>query len=177
MSQDPVVSPVPLMLKHPILARIDEISCDREKVAALRDLLVSGADAAALADVAVRHGVVSRALADQMLVTWANVGGTGWLGEILAELERGAREAAELLLARPRTLSSWWILGLTSEFRILVQPAGDRLLLFMTTPPLPPEIHFAKMAPMTLDPAFRPALELVRDRIDALLAPPTSPAT
>jgi hypothetical protein len=172
--QDPAVSPVPVMLKHPILARIDAISGDRQKVAALRDLLLSGADAEALAAVAVRHDVVTRELAEEMLRTWANVGGSGWLGDILAELRRGVLEAADLLLAEPWTLSSWWILGLTDDFRIVVQPAGDRLLLFMTTPPLPPAQRFAKLAPMTLDPSFRPALQLIRDHLDAMLAPPAA---
>jgi len=174
--QDPTAFPVPVMLKHPILARIDEISRDRKKVAALRDLLIWGADADALADVAVRHDVVTRELADEMLRAWANVGGAGWLGDILAELRRGVLEAAELLLAAPCTLSSWWIIGLTNDFRMLVQPAGDRLLLFMTTPELPPAQRFAKLAPMTLDPSFRPAIQLIRDHLDAMLAPPDSPA-
>ena len=67
MQQGPVVTPVPIMLKHPILARIDEVSRDRAKVCALRDLLESSCCAEELADVAVRHDVCPRPLADLML--------------------------------------------------------------------------------------------------------------
>jgi len=171
---DPAEPSVPLLLKHPILERIDALARDCDKVAAMRDLLHGGADAYALADVAVRHGVVSRELAEQMLHAWANVGGTGWLGEILDELRRGVLEAADALLASPRELSSWWAMGLTPDFRILLAPSEDRLLLLMSTPKIPPIIGAAKRDPLTLDPWFRPLLVRVRDEVEALLATPSA---
>jgi len=111
MSQGPIVSPVPVMLKHPILARFDEISRDPAKVAAMRDLLSSDCDARALADVAVRQGICPPALAEHMLRYWANVDGAGWPGEIMAELRRGVpadlrgvagRRTAAVVVVDPR---------------------------------------------------------------------------
>jgi len=151
MSQGPIVSPVPVMLKHPILARFDEISRDPAKVAAMRDLLSSDCDARALADVAVRQGICPPALAEHMLRYWANVDGAGWPGEIMAELRRGVLQTCEALLAGGPPLSSWWILGLTAEFRMLVVPTEDQLLLFMTTPPLPEVIRASKLPPTAID--------------------------
>jgi hypothetical protein len=167
---DPAEPPVPIMLKHPILERIDAISRDAEKVAAMRDLLHGNADACALADVAVRHGIVSRPLADQMLRTWANVGGGGWLGDILQELRRGVLAAADVLLASRCEMSSWWVMGLTTDFRIVLAPSDDRLLLFMSTPKIPPILGAAKNDPLALDPGFRPLLIRLRAEVDGLLA-------
>lgn len=167
--------PVPLLLKHPILERIDTISRDPAKVAAMRDLLRSGASAAELADVAVRHDIVTRELADQMLVTWADVGEHGWLGAIMDELRRGVLAVADHLLSSPLPLSSWWAMGLTDDFRLLVVPTTDRLLLFMTTPWLPPALVASKTDPRALDTAFRPMLQNIRYLIDGLLARSTTP--
>ncbi len=169
MTEEPGHSP-PLLLKHPILERIDAISRDPAKVAAMRDLLLSGACAAELADVAVRHEVVTRELADQMLVTWADVGDHGWLGAIMDELRRGVLDVADRLLSSPQPLSSWWAMGLTEDFRMLVVPTHDRLLLFMTTPRLPPALVASKTDPRALDTAFRPMLQRIRYLIDDMLA-------
>jgi hypothetical protein len=167
--------PVPLLLKHPILERIDDVSRDPAKVVAMRDLLLSGACAAELADVAIRHGIVSRELADMMLATWANVGDHGWLGDIMTELKRGVLATADQLLSAPRPLSSWWMMGLTEDFRMLVVPTHDRLLLFMTTPRLPPALVASKTDPRALDTAFRPMLQHIRYLIDDMLARGAAP--
>lgn len=170
MSREPV-SPVPVMLKHPILARIDEVSRDRAKVAALRDLLESSCGAEELADVAVRHDVCPRPLADLMLASWANVGGAGWLGDIMAEVRRGTLEVCEALLHGAPPLSSWWILGLTGEFRMLVTPSDDRLWMFMVTPRLPDAIIGASKMPLgAIDQGFRPLIQTLRDELDRMLA-------
>lgn len=170
----PIVSPVPIMLKHPILARIDEISRDPAKVAAMRDLLNSSCGADALADVAVKHGICPRPLADFMLSSWANVSGDGWLGEIMAEVRRGTLEVCEALLAGAPPLSSWWILGLTERLHMRLLPMDDQLLLFMTTPMLP---HFiiraSKMPLLAPDPYFRPMIQKLRDDLDQMLATAT----
>jgi hypothetical protein len=177
MLQEPS-GPLPIMLTHPILARIDEISRDPAKVAAMRDLLHGGCTAEALADVAVRHEICSRELADYMLTYWANVSGEGWLGEILTELERGILETCELLLSSGRSLSSWWMLGLTEQFRIVLAPSNDDLFLFMATPMLPEILLASKTDPLAIDPYFNPLIQVLREQLDAMLAPPrarTSP--
>ena len=169
--QGPIVSPMPIILKHPILARIDEISRDCAKVGALRDLLTSDCSAGELADVAVRHGVCTRELADYMLRYWANVDGAGWLGEIMIELRLRVLEVCELLLAGAQPLSSWWILGLGESFRIAIAPTEEQLLLFMTTPPFPRVINASKMPIHSMDPFFRPLVEQLRDQLNEMLAP------
>ena len=168
--QEPNMSPMPIILKHPILARIDEISRDCAKVGALRDLLILECSAGALADVAVRHGICTRELADHMLRYWANVDGAGWLGEIMSELRLRVLEVCELLLAGGPPLSSWWILGLGERFRIALSPTEEQLLLFMTTPPFPRIIGASKMPIHSLDPFFRPLIEQLRDQLNEMLA-------
>jgi hypothetical protein len=171
MQQGSVVTPVPVMLKHPILARIDEVSRDRHKVCALRDLLESTCCAAELADVAVRHDVCPRPLADLRLHAWANVGGAGWLGDIMDEVQRGVLEVCDALLDGAPPLSSWWILGLTQEFRMLVAPSDEQLWMFMATPRLPPGIIGASKMPFdAIDPWFRPLIQELRDDLDQMLA-------
>ncbi len=164
------MSQVPVLLKHPILARFDELSLDRYKVTAMRDLLKNGATAQELADVAVRNTVLTRELADHMLVYWANSdGSSGWLGDILDECRRGFLEAAEAVLARDVPLSSWWILGFNTDFRVLVVPERDRIDVFMATPHVPDDIALAKRAPNPIDPGFLLSVEALRDQLNAML--------
>lgn len=160
----------PVMLKHPILLRFDELSVDRAKVTAMRDLLKNGATAQELADVAVRNGVCSQALADQMLLYWANTdGSSGWLGNILDECQRGFLEAAELILTRDVPLSSWWLVGFSPNFRVLVLPEVDRVDVFMATPHLADPVKTAKLLPNPLDPGYTNAIHELRDQLNAML--------
>lgn len=158
------------MLKHPILSRFDELSLDRSKVTAMRDLLKNGATARELADVAVRNGVCTQALADQMLLYWANTdGSSGWLGDILDECRRGFLEAADLILTNDVPLSSWWIVGFSPNFRMLVIPEADRIDVFMATPHLAGPVKTAKLLPNPLDPGYTHAIQELRNQLNVML--------
>ncbi len=164
------MTPPPVMLKHPILARFDELSADRSKVGAMRDLLKNGATAQELADVAVRHDVCTQPLADNMLLYWANSDGrSGWLGDILDECQRGFLEAAEVILANNVPLSSWWLVGFSSDFRLLVVPEPDRVNVFMSTPRLDDPIKTSKLMPNPLDPGYTNAVVELRNELNAML--------
>jgi len=151
MSQGPIVSPVPVMLKHPILARFDEISRDPAKVAAMRDLLSSDCDARALADVAVRQGICPPALAEHMLRYWANVDGAGWPGEIMAELRRGV--PADLRGVAGRRTAAVVVVDPRADGGVPHARRADRgsAPAVHETPPLPEVIRASKLPPTAID--------------------------
>ncbi len=156
----------PVIVKHEILARLEELSHDYDKVCSMRNRLKNGAPAEELAESAVQNRVCSREVADKMLRFWANVGDGGWFGEIMEEVHDKFLEAANLIGPDGPYLSAWWILGVTDRFRLAVFSTRESVFLILLTPHLTPDQHLAKREwDPSLDRLIRQYVNDLRDML------------
>jgi len=153
--EDDAPRPPPLIMKHPMIRRLEALSRDRAKVRSMRERLERREGAEELAFRLVENDVCSRETADAVLAAW------GHQEKALEAVWSRLRQAAEWIERHDLPLDMWWAQVEGSGFSIDVTRTAGAVRVVMWTEPIP---HGPLLAKLVHDPGYFDEIDtLIRD--------------
>jgi hypothetical protein len=156
--QEDTRQPPPLIMKHPIIRRLEALSRNRAKVRSMRERLERHEGPDALAERLVENGACSPETAARLVGTWGQQPGaleTVWarLGEAAAWIER-----------YDLPLDMWWAQVPGAGFEIDVKRTAGAVRVVLWTEPIPEGSLLAKLAH---DPGYFDEIDALARDLDA----------